>query len=255
MVCMPVSDDGSIHGTDRIDVKITRRAIKASRARSHKVFWADHSSTYVTGKMAAPTFLFASAPLSSSVRIKYMAHATRLKIFIAIAMTAGFSACVTASGPGGAPAPVAHVEKDKLYSGEWHEIAYRPTWLTKGCVAGITRYAPTDNPTQVGVRDSCRKATINGEEKAVKGTGQLLDPGTNARIRVTYFPLFSRETEIAALAPDYTWFITVTPNMGEANIFSRNSQLSPELKADLTARVKDLGYDVSKLYFPPQPDR
>jgi apolipoprotein D and lipocalin family protein len=150
---------------------------------------------------------------------------------------------------------VAHVDKDKLYTGDWHEIAYRPTWLTKGCVAGITRYTATDDPKKVTVRDSCRKDTVDGKEKAVTGTGHILDPGTNARIRVTYFPLLSRTTEVAAVAPDYSWFITLTPNMGEANIFTRDPQISAEQKADLTARVKSLGYDVSQLYFPPQPAR
>jgi apolipoprotein D and lipocalin family protein len=184
-----------------------------------------------------------------------MSNAPALKIILTIAMTAGLSACLTASGPGGAPPPIAHVDMDKLYTGDWHEIAYRPTWLTKGCVAGITRFTPTDDPKKVGVRDSCRKKSVEGKERAVNGSGLILDPGTNARIRVTYFPLLSRTTEIAALATDYTWFITVTPDMGEANIFTRSPQVSPELKADLTGRVKRLGYDVTQLYFPPQPER
>ncbi|MBI1358938.1 MAG: lipocalin [Alphaproteobacteria bacterium] len=171
-----------------------------------------------------------------------------------LVLTLGLSACITASGPGGAPPPVAHVDKDRLYSGDWHEIAYHPTWLTKGCVAGVTRYTPSDKPNKVGVRDSCRKDTVDGKEKAVSGTGTILDPGTNARVRVTYFPFVSRTTRVAALAPDYSWFITVTPGFGELNIFTRDPQISPELRADLTARAKAMGYDVSKLYFPPQPD-
>lgn len=183
-----------------------------------------------------------------------MSHAPALKFFLAIAITTGLSACVTASGPGGAPPPVTHVDMAIIYSGDWHEIAYRPTWLTKGCVAGITRYTATDDPKKVTVRDSCRKDRVDGKERAVTGTGLILDPGANARIRVTYFPFFSRTTQVAALAPDDSWFITVTPNMGEANIFTRNPQISAGQKADLSARVKSLGYDVSQLYFPPQPE-
>ena len=48
--------------------------------------------------------------------------------------------CITSSGPGGAPPPVAQVDFAKLYTGDWHEIAFRPNWVTQGCVAGVTRW-------------------------------------------------------------------------------------------------------------------
>jgi apolipoprotein D and lipocalin family protein len=163
--------------------------------------------------------------------------------------------CITAPGPGGAPPPVAQVDKARLYSGDWHEIAYRPTWATEGCVAGVTRYSPADKIDTVGVRDSCREKTIGGKEKAITGTGHILDPGTNAKIRVDYLPFVSREIWIAALAQDYSWFITTTPDFGEVNIFTRNPQPGQALIADLTARVKAMGYDTAQLYFPPQPPR
>jgi apolipoprotein D and lipocalin family protein len=147
------------------------------------------------------------------------------------------------------------VDFQKLYSGDWHEIAYRPTWLTEGCVAGVTRYSSSKKPNEVGVRDSCLEKTLQGKEKVASGTGRILDPGVNARIRVTYFPFLSRDTWVAALAPDYSWFITTTPDFGEVNIFTRDPQISDTLRTDLTARVKAMGYDTSQLYFPPQPER
>ncbi len=163
--------------------------------------------------------------------------------------------CITASGPGGAPPPVASVDKARLYSGDWHEIAYRPNWLTQGCVAGITRYTPKEKPNEVGVRDSCREKTIDGKEKVVEGTGHILDPGTNAKIRADYFLFVSRETHVVALAPDYSWFISVTPDFGELNIFTRDPQPGEAAIEDLTARAAAMGYDTSLLYFPPQPPR
>lgn len=184
-----------------------------------------------------------------------MKHPIRLRALLLVPVALALSACITASGPSNPPAPVAKVDREKLYTGDWHEIAYRPTWMTKGCVAGVTRYTPAKGENMVGVRDSCLEKTLDGKEKAVSGKGRILDPGTDTRIKVTYFPLVSRETFVAALAPDYSWFITLTPNMGELNIFTRDPQISPELKADLTARAKALGYDVSQLYFPPQPPR
>lgn len=173
----------------------------------------------------------------------------------AVILAAGLSGCITSPGPGGAPPPVASVDRAKLYSGDWHEIAYRPNWATQGCVAGITRYTPKDKADEVGVRDSCREKTVDGKEKVVEGTGHILDPGTNAKIRVDYFLFVSRETWVAALAPDYSWFITTTPDFGEVNIFTRDPQPGAALVAELTARVTAMGYDTAQLVFPPQPAR
>ena len=171
----------------------------------------------------------------------------------ALVLAVAATGCITSSGPGGAPPPVALVDQGKLYTGDWHEIAFRPNWMTEGCVAGITRYTPKDKANVVGVRDSCREKTLDGKEKAVEGTGYILDPGTNAKIRVDYFPFVSRETWVAALAPDYSWFITTTPDFGEVNIFTRNPQPGAAVIAELTAKVKAMGYDTAQLVFPPQP--
>ena len=179
----------------------------------------------------------------------------QVSLLIAIILAAGLSGCITSPGPGGAPRPVPLVDMARLYNGDWHEIAYRPNWVTDGCVAGLTRYTPRDKPNEVGVRDSCREKTVDGKEKAVEGTGHILDAGTNARIRVDYFPFVSRETWIVDLAPDYSWYITSTPDFGEVNIFARDPQLGPELVAELTAKVKAMGFDTSLLLFPPQPPR
>ena len=93
------------------------------------------------------------------------------------------------------------------------------------------------------MRDSCREKTLDGKEKVVEGTGHILDPGTNAKIRADYFLFVSRETWVAALADDYSWFISVTPDFGEVNIFTRNPQPGQTLIDELTAKVKAWGYD------------
>lgn len=177
----------------------------------------------------------------------------RLTQTLALSLALASTACITSSGPGGGPPPVAHVDAARLYTGDWHEIAYRPNWATEGCVAGVTRYTPRDKPNEVGVRDSCREKTLDGKEKVVEGTGHILDPGANAKIRADYFLFVSRETWVVALAPDYSWYITSTPDFGEVNIFTRNPQPGQALIDDLTARIKAWGYDTSLLAFPPQP--
>lgn len=179
----------------------------------------------------------------------------KLVIGLLLALGLPLSGCITSSGAGGGPPPVASVDFDRLYTGDWHEIAFRPNWATEGCVAGVTRYTTRDKANEVGVRDSCREQTLDGKEKVVEGTGHILDPGTNAKIRVDYFLFVSRETWVVALAQDYSWFITSTPDFGEVNIFTRNPQPGQALVDDLTAKIKAWGYDTSLLVFPPQPEQ
>jgi apolipoprotein D and lipocalin family protein len=176
-----------------------------------------------------------------------------LAVTITLAGLATLGGCITSPGPGGAPPPVAKVDAARFYTGDWHEIAFRPNMMTQGCVAGVTRYTPKNKPTEVGVRDSCLEGSLQGKEKVVEGTGHILDPGTNAKIRADYFLFVSRETWVAALADDYSWFISVTPDFGEVNIFTRSPQPGQKLIDELTAKVKSWGYDTSLLVFPPQP--
>ncbi len=57
------------------------------------------------------------------------------------------------------------------------------------------------------------------------------------------------------MAADYSWYIRSTPDFGEVNIFARDPQISPALVAELTAKVKTMGFDTSLLPLPPQPPR
>jgi len=177
----------------------------------------------------------------------------QLALGLVFAASALLGGCITSAGPGGGPPPVAQVDFARFYSGDWHEIAFRPNWVTEGCVAGLTRYTTRGKSDEVGVRDSCREQTLDGNEKVAEGTGHILDPGTNAKIRVDYFPFISRETWVVALADDYSWFISSTPDFGEINIFTRNPQPGQALIDELTAKVKAWGYDTSLLVYPPQP--
>ncbi|OYW34318.1 MAG: hypothetical protein B7Z42_16690, partial [Brevundimonas sp. 12-68-7] len=112
----------------------------------------------------------ADAPIGPLARIPAM---KRFLIAAGLAASALLSGCITSPGPGGGPPPVAQVDAGRLYTGAWHEIAFRPNWLLEGCVAGVTLYTPTDKPNQVHVRDSCRDKTLDGPEKVVEGTGHI----------------------------------------------------------------------------------
>ena len=170
---------------------------------------------------------------------------------LTISLGMSLSACVTAPSPDDvrAPAPARAVDLERFYSGRWLEIARLPMSLTDGCVAGATNYVVV-NPTRVDVRDTCQVGTPQGREKAIGGRGEVLDPGTNAKLRVRYVAgLITWDYWVLDHAEDYSWFISADPTFDKLWIYTREVPGAAERRA-LVARASALGYDVSRLEFP-----
>lgn len=164
--------------------------------------------------------------------------------------------CVTAPSPSEyrAPQPAKPVDVQRLWSGRWHEIARLPDRLTDGCVAGASIYTPVEG-MRVDVRDTCQVGTPDGKEKAIGGRGEILDPGTNAKLRVKYLAGFvTWDYWVLDRADDYSWFISADPTFNRLFIYTRDLPNEQQVRA-LTERARALGYDVSRLEFPAQPAR
>lgn len=165
------------------------------------------------------------------------------------------AACATAPAAVRAPPPVKPVDAGRLYSGVWREIGRLPMAITNGCVAGTTAYTARSDG-QIAVVDDCRAGSPEGKRKVISGTGQILDPGTNAKLRVHYrlfgFVPITWDFWILDHADDYAWFISADPTFDRLFIFTRNVPTLSE-RSRLVERARALGYDVSRLEFPAQP--
>ena len=163
-------------------------------------------------------------------------------------------ACVTAPSPSEvrAPQPLKPIEISRFYEGRWLEIGRLPMRLTDGCVAAATIY--TEATTErVAVRDTCQAGSPQGKERAITGSGTIMDPGTNAKLRVRYLGgLITWDYWVLDRADDYSWFISADPTMKNLWIYTRKTPTPEELK-DLIGRAKALGYDTDKLEFPTPP--
>ena len=155
-----------------------------------------------------------------------------------------------------APEPTKPVDAARFYTGVWREIGRRPMSLTDGCVAGATEYTLA-GPTRVKVRDTCTRGTPTGAVKAIGGPGTILDPGKNAKLRVSYrfFGLIpvDRDYRVLDHADDYSWFISADPSFQNLWIYTRDPHVDAAQRAQLVERAKAMGYDVSRLEFPAQP--
>ncbi len=175
-----------------------------------------------------------------------------------VGLSAGalLSACVTAPSADQvrAPQPLKSIDAERFYSGRWLEIGRLPMRITDGCVAGASIYTLVE-PTRVDVRDTCQVGTPDGKERAIGGRGEILDPGTNAKLRVKYLAGFvTWDYWVLDRADDYSWFISADPTFDRLFIYTREQPSMAE-RDQLVERARALGYDVSRLEFPAQPSR
>jgi apolipoprotein D and lipocalin family protein len=161
------------------------------------------------------------------------------------------------AAPPAAPEPAQPVDKDRLYLGIWHEVARTPNDDTKGCVAGETRFTTNDDGVLTD-RESCRMGDPNtGKERILEGPVTFPNPANPAKFHTSHrvLGLFSAGSDYWVLDHDaaYTWFIAATPSFKSLSIFTRDPQIPVADRDQLVNRAGQLGYDVTKLEFPPQP--
>lgn len=169
-----------------------------------------------------------------------------IKAKFVIVLLVGLSGC--ASYP---PMPgVAHVDLDR-FMGDWYVIASIPTWLEKDIYNAVERYDRL-GPRKIQTTFTYRKGGIDGEKAQMAPIGFVKDDGSNALwdmqffwpiradFRIVYLDPGYRSTIIGRLKRDHVWIMSRRPQIREAEYLS------------LVQRVKDLGYDTSKLSRVPQ---
>jgi len=175
-----------------------------------------------------------------------------MKITILAAVMAApllLGACATGTSSRTPPVPAAPLDAARFYEGVWYEKARPQMALTDGCVAGATAYTRI-NPRKVAVRDTCRVGDPQGKERAISGTGTIMDPGVNRRLRVRYLGVIVWEYRVLDQAADGSWFISASPAFDRMWIYTRDPNPTPALLADLRRRAAALGFDPQKLEFP-----
>jgi len=146
---------------------------------------------------------------------------------------------------------VPRVELDR-YAGRWHELALYPNRFQQDCAADtIATYTPLGEG-RVGVRNSCRRA--DGAEMSVDGVAEVVDPATNAKLKVSFLPAWLRWTGIGRgdywvlyLSPDYRVAIVGEPSREYLWILARTPTLPEAEYQALMAQVRAAGYDPARL--------
>lgn len=139
--------------------------------------------------------------------------------------------------------PFVDVQK---YLGTWFEIATIPQRFQKGCVGVTARYSLRDDG-DIEVINACRKETLNGKARSIRGKAWIVDKTTNAKLKVRFFWPFSGDYWIIELDDDYEWAVVGHPNRKYYWILSRAPQMDPEVYEELIRRAAAKGYDTSRI--------
>ncbi len=140
---------------------------------------------------------------------------------------------------------VPHVDIQK-YLGTWYEIATIPQRFQKGCV-GVTAHYSLLKSGKIEVVNVCRKETLDGKVKSIRGTAWIVDRKSNAKLKIRFFWPFSGAYWIIELDEDYEWAVVGHPNRDYLWILCRTPQMDPELYAELIRRVAAKGYDIGRI--------
>jgi len=133
------------------------------------------------------------------------------------------------------------------YVGTWYEIARYPnSFQPEDCVATTANYELREDG-KINVLNTCRKGSPDGPEKSAKGKAWVVDPLTNAKIKVQFFWPFSGDYWIIQLGEQYEYAVVGHPDRTYLWILSRTPQIEPDLYIQIIARLKQQGYDPSKL--------
>jgi apolipoprotein D and lipocalin family protein len=142
------------------------------------------------------------------------------------------------------PTQVGKVDLEK-YAGLWYEIGSFPASFQKGCHCTTAEYLATGK-SWIRVINRCRRKAVDGKESSIRGKAYPVEGSNNTKLKVQFFWPFRGDYHIIMLSADYSWAV-VTSGSKYLWILSRKPEMDESLLNDLITKLKDQGYDMSRL--------
>lgn len=161
----------------------------------------------------------------------------------ALALTACASRARGPVGNAAVPQPAKPVDLDR-YAGVWFEIGRYENRFERDCEAVTAEYRLMDDGA-VQVVNTCRRGSVDGPVKSIKGRAKVVAGSANAKLKVAFFGPFFGDYWVLDHADDYAWSIVGEPSGRYLWLLSRTADPAPAVRALIQARVRDLGYDTS----------
>jgi apolipoprotein D and lipocalin family protein len=132
------------------------------------------------------------------------------------------------------------------YMGKWYEIASYPQRFQKNCYGTTAEYIMTNND-YITVINRCKKGSLQGKEKSVKGKATVVEGTNNSKLKIKFFFLFSGNYWIIDLADDYSYAVVSEPKRKSLWILSRTPKMNQETYSKVISKIKSKGFDIDNL--------
>ncbi len=137
------------------------------------------------------------------------------------------------------------------YMGTWYEIARYPHKFEKGLV-GVTATYSLLPDGKITVVNQGYKNSLNGELSVARGKAKLPDKSQPGKLKVSFFWIFYADYFVLDLDPGYQWAVIGSSSDNYLWILSRSPQMDEALYNQLIEKIRNRGYDLSRLEKVPQ---
>lgn len=134
----------------------------------------------------------------------------------------------------------------KKYAGKWYEIASYPQRFQKGCHCTTAEYTWSEKGYVI-VENRCNKGGLTGKPSSIKGKAFVEKNSGNAKLKVQFFWPFKGKYWIIDLADDYSYAVVSHPNKKYLWILSRTPKIQDATYQQILSRLKEKGFDLTKL--------
>lgn len=150
-----------------------------------------------------------------------------------------------------ATAPAVDLER---YCGTWYEIARLPEKYEKDCASDVTATYELTIDGGLRIVNRCRRR--DGSVKRAIGRAEVVDPDTNAKLRVTFapqlldpLPFVWSDYYIMDVASDYSMAVVGTPDRAHLWLLARQPAVGEEVRSAFIAKALGQGFDTSQLVY------
>jgi apolipoprotein D and lipocalin family protein len=148
------------------------------------------------------------------------------------------------------PEPAKSVDLTR-YIGVWFEIARYDLRFERSCAGGVTATYTLRSDGSINVINRCRRT--DGSIKEAEGRAKVVDPTTNAKLKVSFFGPFYGNYWVLDHADDYSWSIVGEPSGRYLWILTRDAEPGRKAVKQLVERAERLGYNTRQLIYTKQP--
>ena len=173
----------------------------------------------------------------------------RLVVTIIVCMTLSAPALLYAESP----LPLVPALDPQRYSGLWFEIARYPQFYENGLV-GVTAEYDLQKDGSLSVTNAGYKGDLGGERSVAHAVARIPDPKAPGALKLSFFGIFSSDYLVFGLdAEGYSWALVGDNARKQLWFLSRKPRIDQALRSRMEAIAVANGYDLSKLYWVPQP--